>query len=253
MKQIPLTQGQFALVDDEDYDFLMQWNWMAHKQGNTYYAERNTPYKKGEKRTQIKMHRVVMDTPNDMIVDHKDHNGLNNQKSNLRNCTDLENSFNKTKRDLKLTSKYKGVYLKRNLKPNGKEYFYFCAHISRNGKRVNLGNFFTEDDAGYAYNEAAIKYHGEYAVLNKLPDGFLGKGPKPIIKTSKHKGIGMVTIKSKKKKTGKVHLNTYWQAKIWHNKKRIIVGSFKTEEEAIVAYNKKQAELFGDKEKIIIN
>ena len=115
MKTIQLTQGQFALVDDEDYDFLMQWKWQAHKDKSTYYATR-VEYGKNIKKG-IKMHRVIMNTPRNMETDHKDRNGLNNQKYNLRICTRGQNQTNKRNWG---KSKNKGVNLAPCIRPSGK-------------------------------------------------------------------------------------------------------------------------------------
>jgi hypothetical protein len=94
MKEIKLTQGKVALIDDEDYEYFNQWNWFAHKDHHTYYAGRSINVQGHQK--QLWMHRELLDTPQGRQVDHIDHNGLNNQKSNLRNCTFSQNMVNKT-------------------------------------------------------------------------------------------------------------------------------------------------------------
>jgi hypothetical protein len=80
-RKIPLTQGKFALVDPEDYAGLARHKWCAAKQGNSYYAVRS------EGGRQLRMHRVILNAPAGMVVDHIDHEGLNNTKRNLRSCT----------------------------------------------------------------------------------------------------------------------------------------------------------------------
>lgn len=93
MKEIKLTQGKVVLVDDEDYEYLNQFKWYALKNHRTYYAQR-VIQNNYIKRT-LKMHRVIMDTPCGLEVDHIDGDGLNNQKCNLRNCTFAENRKNR--------------------------------------------------------------------------------------------------------------------------------------------------------------
>jgi hypothetical protein len=112
MKLIRLTQNQFAQVDDSDYESLNQYKWYAIKD-NTYYAVR---YSK-EKNKIIQMHREIMQTPRSLIVDHRDHNGLNNQRYNLRNCTIAENHRNRIGRG---KSQYKGICCLNNRSSNGK-------------------------------------------------------------------------------------------------------------------------------------
>lgn len=155
MKEIKLTQGQIAFVDDEDYDFLMKWKWFADKGHTTFYARAR------HKGKHIKLHRIILGVTNPEVhVDHKDHNGLNNCKSNLRIATRSQNKINQRKLPNK-SSQFIGVsYSKRE----GKWYGY----IKGNGKRQHLGLFKDEKSAALAYNEAAKKYYGEFATLNQI-------------------------------------------------------------------------------------
>lgn len=158
---IPLTQNQFAQVDDADFDWLMQWKWFATKRKNTFYAKRNPSKLAGHSY----MHIAIMGTKIGFHVDHIDHDGLNNQASNLRVCTPQQNFRYKDKpiySKKKLTSKYKGVYFyKRDKK--------YCAELTLNRKNIRLGKFLKETDAAIAYNEGANKYFGEFALLNIIP------------------------------------------------------------------------------------
>ena len=166
MKLIPLSQfgkkhkgKYFAKVDDEDYDFLMQWRWMINFSIRTKYAKRNTINNEGNK-TLIAMQRIIMNCPDNFMVDHIDRDGLNNQKSNLRLVTRIENGYNRTK-NVDCVSKFKGVTFNKSANR-------WQVQIVANGKRYYCGVFKKELDAAKAYNEVALKYHGEFAVLNKF-------------------------------------------------------------------------------------
>ncbi len=154
MKQIPLTKGLFTLVDDEDYDYLMQWKWYWHfgKSSQTYYVLRNAP--KGQ---ELLMHRMIMKVDRAEQIDHIDFNGLNNQKYNLRIATRSQNCMNRRSRR-NSTSKYLGV----SLHESGK----WHASIGKNGKIFYLGRYWKEEDAAKAYDAKAIQLHGEFANLN---------------------------------------------------------------------------------------
>lgn len=166
MKEIKLSQRNkksknrhlVALVDDEDFEYLSQWNWCACKSKDTYYSHRVDTT--GEKRVKIRMHRLIMRVSDpETEVDHKDNNGLNNQKSNLRVATGSQNSRNRSVYKRPKSSRYKGV----NLHKAGK----WVASIGLPGSRSQyLGWFVKEEDAAKAYDEAAKQYFGEFAKLN---------------------------------------------------------------------------------------
>lgn len=159
MKEILLTQNKVALVDDEDYEYLNQWHW--HLTGISY-AARGT-FKKGIAKT-VRMHNAIMNPPEGMVVDHIDHNGLNNQRSNLRICSRKENRRNQ-RGFFNSKSIYKGVAFGIDRR-NKNEYTYIKAKIRFDGKVINLGNFKTEKDAAIAYDKAAMEHYGEFACLN---------------------------------------------------------------------------------------
>ena len=159
MKTIPLTQGKVALVDDVDYDELNRFKWSAHYRHNNWYAARNGSSING-KRKFIYMHREILGLkPGDGIkTDHKNHNGLANWRDNLRICTNAENLRNK-KPKKGCTSQYKGVCWH-------KDCHKWVTHIKINNHYAHLGLFTSEIEAAKAYDAAAIRNFGEFALLN---------------------------------------------------------------------------------------
>ena len=165
MKEIALTKGQIALVDDADFDFINQWKWYAFvsPRNNTYYAARKTARDKSNfnKRETIIMHRQIMGVSDPKIeIDHEDKNGLNNSRSNLRQATRSQNNANRSSQ-INSSSKYLGVNWDavRNK---------WRAMICKDNKRMHIGMYFKEEDAAIAYNTKAIELHGEFANLNVL-------------------------------------------------------------------------------------
>lgn len=162
MKRIPLTQGKFAIVNDEDFDELSKHKWFTHKSTTTkryirYVAVRHIGGRKNHKL--VYMHRLIMSCPQDKEIDHKDHNTLNNQKSNLRICTHAENMMNQRK--TKGTSIYKGVSFYR---PTSK--WVVMITNPETQKNMNLGYFVTEIEAAKIYDKFAKKLFGEFAYTN---------------------------------------------------------------------------------------
>lgn len=153
MKEILLTKGMVAFVDDEDFELLNQHKWCACKGGNTHYANRKVNGKC------VSMQIILIGRKSGKSIDHKDGNGLNNQKSNLRYATKTENAQNQRRR-AGSKSVYKGVAWHTR---SGK----WSVRIQiPNGKRISLGYFCDEKTAAIAYNKAALKYFGEYSRLN---------------------------------------------------------------------------------------
>jgi hypothetical protein len=157
MKLIPLTRGQFAQVDDWNYDWLMQWKWYANKIGDTFYVRRESNYVDG-KRHHVHMHREIMHTPDNLMVDHIDHNGLNCLEENMRNCTHQQNQCNRRKKE-NCKSKYVGVVYESKKK-------LYRACVRTMGIRYNLGRFKSEENAAHAYDKKAVELFGEFANLN---------------------------------------------------------------------------------------
>lgn len=152
VKQIELTRGKYALVDDDDFDALNQYLWFFYPQG---YAARQDK-RNGDKRILIHMHRVVMNAPDNMQVDHINGDTLDNRKSNLRLCTHAENVINRPGRPG--SSKFKGVTLDKR---RGR---WYARHAG-----THIGSFTDEVDAALAYDEYVKNKFGDFAWLN-FPD-----------------------------------------------------------------------------------
>jgi len=149
---IPLTRGQFAVVDAKDYSVLSQYIWFAEGTDKNYYAVRK------ENGKSIKMHRQITNAPDHLVVDHIDHNGLNNRNSNIRHATFTQNCQNQRRLSHK-TSKYKGVHWNKRQKK-------WAAQIHCNNKKYHLGYFTDEIEAAKAYDKKAAELHDEFACLN---------------------------------------------------------------------------------------
>ncbi len=166
MKQIPLTRGKFATVDDEDYDWLMQWKWFAQPNKKTWYAGRwvsirglydTDPSRFGlPRRIRTTMSRQIMGLCSDdcRVVDHINHKTLDNRRCNLRICTQKQNIWNRQKRTGTKLSQYIGV-----------------VKSSKNRWRAMIDNrylgvFPTEEAAARYYDKTVKESHGEFACLN---------------------------------------------------------------------------------------
>lgn len=160
VKEILLTGGLVALVDDEDWPEVRQHNWHAQKSDTTYYALTGA---NGTAR--VSLHRMITKASPDQTVDHEDGNGLNNQRGNLRVCTREQNSANR-RLNVNNKSGYKGVcWVKRRGK--------WLAQININKKHYTLGAFTDPWDAAQAYNKAALAAWGEFALLNVREGGVI--------------------------------------------------------------------------------
>jgi hypothetical protein len=152
---IPLTQNQNAIVDLSDFDWLMKWNWIAHRNHpkKTFYAVRKG--QKGEANT-VFMQSFIVGSE----VDHRNRNGLDNRRGNLRACTDSQNQANR--KAFGKGSKFKGVWFE---KQSGK----WRSQIMVNRRAIRLGRFDEEEKAARAYDAAAREHFGEFAFTN-FPD-----------------------------------------------------------------------------------
>lgn len=155
MKTIPLTQEQYALVDDEDYASLSKFKWHAKRRLHTFYAKRR------EGRKRLSMHRVIMQAAPGIEIDHEDGNGLNNQRYNLRNATHAQNMRGFRGGHVNKTSKYRGVSFHRRDKK-------WHAQISFENKKIHLGNFECEFSAALAYDKKCRELFGLFASPNFL-------------------------------------------------------------------------------------
>jgi len=161
MKEIPLTQGKVALVDDEDYEYLIQWKWYYLKNNyNSGIAVRSI-YSSLLKRTTgcIRMSRELLKAPNGIEVDHINHDTLDNRRRNLRLATAQQNMRNR--RPQRHSSKYKGVSWNKR-----RQTWRVQITINRNMK--TLGYFKSETEAATTYNKAAIELFGKFAWLNAV-------------------------------------------------------------------------------------
>ncbi len=159
MKTITLTQNQVALVDDEDHDYLNQFKWCAHKNHNGFYAVRS--FGLNGKKMFTRMHNEVMQSKS---IDHIDGNGLNNQRSNLRQVTQQQNITNSKKmRTNRLgnapSSIYKGVHFDSRKNK-------YRARIRINKILYSLGSFIDPMEAAKAYDKKAFELYGNFAKLN---------------------------------------------------------------------------------------
>lgn len=169
MKEITLTRGYVALVDDEDYESLSAHKWsasvcMKNDGIRTVYARRYVMAGKRRQRI-IHMHREILKAPHGYHVDHVDGDGINNVRSNLRLANNQENGMNRRKSETiagkKATSRFKGVSWRKHERR-------WVAKIKHDGKQTTLGYFKSEEDAAMAYNAAATEFFGEYANTNPV-------------------------------------------------------------------------------------
>lgn len=154
MREIQLTQGLVAIVDDEDFGWLNKFKWCAKKGRNTFYAVRGMQVD-GKAKT-IRMHRLIMNAPKEVLIDHDNGNGLFNCKKNLRFCTNQENQHNQHHPNRSNKLGIKGVRWNERRKK-------FMVQIKINNKDIHIGCFNVLGDADSAYRIAEDKYFGKFA------------------------------------------------------------------------------------------
>lgn len=147
MKTISVGKGRVSIVDDEDFERVSQFNWVARKIQGKFYVMK-----------MLWLHRVIMNAPDGVLVDHINGNPLDNRRSNLRLCTHKENMRNRGK-SKNNTSGFKGVSW--NNQSNK-----WQAQIAVNKKTIPLGMFVEKEDAARAYDKAARELHGKFAKTN---------------------------------------------------------------------------------------
>lgn len=150
-----LTQGQYALIDVDEYHIVENYRWYAVKGGNTFYARTYLKKVKGIQK-KIFMHRIIMDAKLNQIIDHRNHIGTDNRRSNIRFVTRQQNNQNR-KPNTNSTNQFKGVLKSCN---------EWEARIRIDGKNQYLGMFATQEEAAKGYDKAAKKHHGEFSHLN---------------------------------------------------------------------------------------
>ena len=165
-----LTQGKETLVDDEDYEMLMEHKWFANKDDKSgkFYVKRKSPIDSNGKQKTICMHRVITNAPKGKQIDHINGNPLDNRKENLRTCTNQQNQMNRG-RTKNNKSGYKGVYYSKKSKSMINEHSKpWRAEIQHNKKIIYLGYYKTKEEAALAYNKKAKELNGEYAKVNNV-------------------------------------------------------------------------------------
>jgi hypothetical protein len=161
-KEIELTKGYVAIVDDKNFEKLNAIKWCACEDGNNVYALHSFKNDETGKREVISMHRFIMGVPKKIKIDHVDGNGLNNLEENLRHCTNAENAHNMKIERKNNTTGFKGVsYYPANNSINP-----YSAHIGYRGKLIHLGYYTTVQQAARAYDRKAKELFGEFAALN---------------------------------------------------------------------------------------
>ena len=225
--KIPISKNQFTLIDKKDYDKIKSISgiYLGAKYSrttNSYYVICSLP-----------LHILLMGKKEGRVIDHKNHNTLDNRKSNLRFCTHVQNNGNRRK--IKIgTSKFKGVSWCARAK-------MWIARIHYKSRGYHLGYFSDEVEAAKAYDQAALNIFGEFAFINfhnikykKTKFDFKRIKGKRRNSTSKYRGVHWSNSKNK------------WIATIVKYGKLTWIGGFNSEVEAAKAYDNYAKQLFGE-------
>ena len=222
VKEIPLQNGMVALVDDEDYVRLKDYQWFENK---------GRIRRKKEDGTVVELKNEILGNI-DLTVLFQDKNKFNFQKTNLELVKHQKATFGSRGHKYS-TSKYKGVFW-------NKQKNKWQSRISKNGKEKHIGFFDDEILAAKAYDSFAIELFGEYAFLNfgnKNSNTNKKKGGKAI----QHRTVSRCGFKGVRKKFYK------YESYIYKNGKALYIGMFNTPEEAAKAYDQKAFKLYGNK------
>lgn len=233
-KLIPLFgkhgEGKFAIVDDEDYEFLSQYKWFAFYpgRGNHVYARAIVNKK------DFLMHKLLIKSPEGMVIDHIDGNSLNNQRKNLRVCSIADNVKNQKIR-IDNKSGFKGVYWKKDKRK-------WEVTLQINGNKIFGGYYKNKIDAAKAYNFHALKYFGEFAKINIITGmSYEEMTTLPEINLNQSSSFRGVYYRQDIKK---------WSVSIYSKGKTYRLGCYDNEITAAKIYDEKAKELFGDKAKL---
>jgi len=147
----------YVLVDEDDVEKVSEYTWSISLTNGRMYIKGYI----SDSLNKVYIHRLITNCPKDKLVDHINHNVLDNRKINLRICNSSENTQNCVKHRDGVTSKYKGVHYCNSIKK-------YISQIRCNGKRYHVGIFNTEYEAAMAYNKKAIELHKDFAFINEI-------------------------------------------------------------------------------------
>lgn len=154
VREVTLTQGMVALVDECDFALVSRFSWRPYRGHRTWYAR--TEIKRGRF---VRMHRMILNAPDGVLVDRRNCNGLDNTRHNIRLCTTSQNCCNQRPFIRPKSSRFKGVHWHKG----GAKW---AAEIVRHNKKYHIGLFTDEVEAAIAYDSAALIHHGDFARLN---------------------------------------------------------------------------------------